>query len=88
MLGKKAISDCHGFVLRVHEQPISADSDFEDKKQPNLCIAEKSKLKQRIDVGVISSLHKCNTLSLTKKSIYKRLVLFWRKEACHSFVNN
>ena len=44
VLAKKAIFDCCGFVLRVHEQPISADSNFEDKK-PNLSFAEISKLK-------------------------------------------
>ena len=51
VLGKEAISYCRGFVLKVHEQPISADSDFEDKK-PNLCFAEISKLKLRTD-GVV-----------------------------------
>ena len=41
---KKAISDCCVFVLKVDAQPISADSDFEDKR-PNLCFAEISKPK-------------------------------------------
>jgi len=44
VLGKKAISDCCVFCLKVHEQLISADSNFEDKK-PNLHFAEISKLK-------------------------------------------
>ena len=43
-VGEKAVSDFYVFRLKVHEQLISMDSNFEDKV-PNLHFAEISKLK-------------------------------------------